>query len=73
MKSLTLFFGLIAVMLGGLWILQGLGAVHIQPILCFADCAPIHGASLVWTIIGFLMTAAGVAAIIRSRKRRYQD
>jgi hypothetical protein len=27
MKKLTLFFGVIAILLGGLWLLQGLGAV----------------------------------------------
>jgi hypothetical protein len=73
MKKLTLFFGVIAIPLGGLWLLQGLGAVQIRPILCFVDCAPIQGASATWTIIGFLMIAAGVVAIFRSRKGRAQD
>jgi hypothetical protein len=73
MKKLIVFFGVIAIMLGGLWFLQGLGAVQIRPILCFVDCAPIQGASPTWVIIGFLMAAAGVVAIIRSRKGRAQD
>jgi hypothetical protein len=73
MKKLPLVFGVIAVLLGGLWLLQGLGAVQIRPILCFVDCAPIQGASRTWTIIGFLMVAAGVVAIIRSRKGRAQN
>ena len=67
MKSLTAIFGAIAVLLGSLWILQGLGAVQIRPILCFVECAPIQGSSRTWTIIGFLMVATGVVAIVRSR------
>jgi hypothetical protein len=73
MKKLSLFFGVIAILLGGLWLLQGLGAVQIRPILCFVDCAPIQGASRTWTLIGFLMVVAGVVAIIRSRKGRPRD
>jgi hypothetical protein len=73
MKSLTLFLGVVAVLLGGLWLLQGLGAVQIRPLLCFANCAPIQGASSNWAIIGFLVVAAGVIAIIRSLKGRTQD
>lgn len=70
MKKLTLFCGVIAVLLGSLWLLQGLGVVQIRPILCFVDCAPIQGASRTWTVIGFLMVAAGVVAIVRSRMGR---
>lgn len=70
MKNLTLFCGVIAVLLGSLWLLQGLGVVQIRPILCFVDCAPIQGASRTWTVIGFLMVAAGVVAIVRSRMGR---
>jgi hypothetical protein len=73
MKKLTLFLGLIAVALGGLWLLQGLGAVHIRPILCFGDCEPIQGASRTWALIGFLTVVGGVASIIRSHKGRAQD
>ena len=63
----------VSVLLGGLWLLQGLGIVHVQPILCFADCAPIQGASFAWPISGFLFVTAGVVAIffsLRWRARR---
>jgi hypothetical protein len=70
MKKLTLFCGVIAVLLGSLWLLQGLGVVQIRPILCFVDCAPIQGASRTWTVIGLLVVAAGVVAIVRSRMGR---
>ena len=70
MKKAALVFGVISAMLGGLWLLQGLGLVHVRPILCFADCAPIQGASLTWAIVGFLMIMVGVIAIYFSLRRR---
>jgi uncharacterized integral membrane protein len=69
MKKIALIVGVISVLLGGLWLLQGLGGVHIRPILCFADCAPVQGASLTWAIIGLLMVAAGVTAMFFSLTR----
>jgi hypothetical protein len=70
MKTITLFVGVISVLLGGLWLLQGLGVVRIRPILCFADCAPVQGPSLTWAIIGLLVVSAGVFALFSSLKRR---
>jgi hypothetical protein len=69
MKTLVLAAGVIGVALGGLWLLQGLGVVHIPPILCVADCAPLQGASPAWAIIGFLTVAAGALAIFYAVKR----
>jgi hypothetical protein len=69
-KKIVLVVGVISVLLGGLWLLQGLGVVHLGPILCFADCEPIQGASLTWAIVGFLLVAAGVIAVFRSLKGR---
>ena len=66
----VLVFGIIAILFGGLWLLQGLGVVHIRPILCFVDCAPVQGPSSTWAIIGFLVVAAGVIAIVFSLKGR---
>jgi hypothetical protein len=72
MKKITLVAGVIGVLLGGLWLLQGLGVVHIRPILCFADCAPIQGPSSTWAIAGFLFATAGVLAIFLSFRWRTQ-
>ena len=68
MKKTILFIGVISALLGGLWLLQGLGVVHVRPILCFADCTAIQGASSVWATIGFLLLAAGIIAIFSSRR-----
>jgi hypothetical protein len=69
MKTLIGLAGVLAIMLGGLWWLQGLGVVHMRPILCFADCAPIQGRSAAWAIIGGVLAAAGAWVVLRVLKR----
>ena len=73
MKTVALIAGVIGVLLGGLWLLQGLGIVHVRPILCFANCTPIQGPSSTWAIVGITVFAAGVRAIFYSRKSRSGD
>lgn len=71
MKKMIYFsVGLGTALLGVLWLLQGLGIVQMQPILCFADCVPIQGASTTWVVIGVLALAAGGALIFWTLKRR---
>ena len=72
MKKIAFVVGVICILLGGLWLLQGLGAVHIRPILCFANCEPIQGASRAWAITGLLLATAGAIAIFFSLKARAQ-
>lgn len=69
MKRIALVVGVLSVLLGGLWLLQGLGVVHVRPILCFANCAPVQGPSSTWAIIGVSVLTAGVLAILYSGKR----
>jgi hypothetical protein len=70
MRKLARVAGVICTLLGALWFLQGLGVVHIRPILCFADCAPIQEPSPAWAIIGFLALAAGILTMAYSIKGR---
>ena len=69
LRITALVFGVIAVLLGGLWLLQGLGLVQVRPILCFADCAPIQGPSVTWAVTGAITLAVGGCSILWSRKR----
>ena len=69
MKKTAIVIGVAFELLGGLWLLQGLGVVHVKPILCFANCAPVQGASLTWAIVGIITVAIGSAALFYSRKR----
>jgi hypothetical protein len=68
-RIVALVFGIGAILLGGLWLLQGQGLVQIRPILCFADCAPIQGPSTTWAVVGALALALGGLAMVWSRRR----
>lgn len=68
MRITALICGIIAVLLGGLWLLQGLGIVHLRPLLCFADCAPVQGPSVKWAVIGAVTLTVGGISVIWSRK-----
>lgn len=70
MKIVALIAGVICVLLGGLWLLQGLGAITMAPLLCFANCTPIEGPSSTWAAIGLVMLLAGAAALGYALKRR---
>jgi hypothetical protein len=69
MKLLIGVVGALAAMLGTLWLLQGLGAVHMRPILCVADCAPIQGSSPTWAVIGGVVAVIGVLAVVYAVRR----
>ena len=62
--------GLILAALGGLWLLQGLGVVHIEPVACVGACEPLEGPSPMWAAIGFVVLAAGLGAIYFAFRRR---
>lgn len=68
MRIAALICGILAILLGGLWLLQGLGVVHIIPILCIADCVPIQGPSVGWAVIGAVTMGIGGLIIFWSRK-----
>jgi hypothetical protein len=68
MRKLTIIVGVLAILLGGLWLLQGLGVVRIRPILCVANCAPVQGPSTGWAIAGAIVLGLGIAAVVRSRR-----
>ena len=70
LRITVMVFGVLAILLGGLWLLQGLGLVHVRPILCFADCAPVQGPSLTWAVIGAITVALGGFGVAWSRKNR---
>ena len=70
MKIIVVTASVIAVLLGGLWLVQGLGLVTIPPILCVAECEPLEGPSPVWAAIGAVLLALGGFGLFRALKRR---
>lgn len=70
MKILLTIAGLIAVLLGGLWFLQGTGLVHLKPILCVAACKPVEQPTPLWTAIGAVLVLIGLYGLWRAWRRR---
>jgi len=70
MKKIALIIvGLLFSALGGLWLVQGLGLVHIEPIACVAKCETLDGPSPTWTVIGAVVLAGGLFALFRAFRR----
>ena len=70
MRWIVVILGVIGVLLGGLWLLQGLGIVQMAPILCVAECEALEGPEPTWAAIGFVVLAVGAAAIYFALRRR---
>lgn len=51
------------VLLGAPWLMQGLGLITAQPVLCVADCEPLVGPSVTWALAGIVAVAAGLAGL----------
>ena len=62
-KIITTIVGVLAVLLGLLWFLQGADILHIKPILCFGECEYIEGGSRFWEITGALLFVFGIAVL----------
>jgi drug/metabolite transporter (DMT)-like permease len=69
MGWISLAVGIVAVFLGGLWLMQGLGLIVIDPILCVGDCEPLEGPSASWAVLGFIVLTLGALAIAYGLKR----
>ena len=69
MKIAAGIVGVVGILLGGLWFLQGLGLVRLRPLLCFADCAPLQGPSIVWAIAGGSVAILGFCLTIYALRR----
>jgi len=68
MRWLLRIVGVIAVLLGLLWLVQGLGLVTVPPILCVAGCETLTGPDLFWAVAGLGLALAGAAALVWSRR-----
>jgi len=58
-----LIIGVVMASLGFLWFLQGADIIHLQPILCFANCEPITGKSPAWQTVGAITFFAGIVIV----------
>jgi len=65
LKYIVVIAGIILLLLGLLWFIQGIGIIKMCPILCFADCECITGGSLSWTVIGAIAFIVGILIVYR--------
>lgn len=70
MRIVALIIGVLAILLGGLWLVQGLGLLHIKPVACVAECQELKGPSTTWAITGAVTVAVGALLARWSRKPR---
>jgi len=70
MKWVGAILGVLALMLGGLWLLQGTGLVVVEPIACLGECAVLAGPSLPWALAGAALALSGAGLIWFSLLRR---
>jgi hypothetical protein len=70
LRKLLGVVGVLAVLLGGLWLLQGLGIVHMKPVACVADCRTLDGPSMQWAVIGAVVVAVGLFGAVWGFRRR---
>ena len=70
MKWIGAVFGVVLILLGGLWFVQGTGLVTVSPILCVAECQPLEGPSLPWALAGLAALLLGAALLRFSLRRR---
>ena len=69
-KTSIVFVGIIAILFGSLWFLQGTSIIQICPILCFADCECLTGGSPLWTVVGLIALSTGIGAVYFGLKHR---
>jgi len=72
-KFALAFVGIIAILLGLLWFLQGAAIIQMCPILCFADCECLTGGSLSWEIIGLIVLLIGIGVVYLGLRRNKKD
>jgi hypothetical protein len=70
MRILKLIVGIVLVLLGLLWALQGADLIHIEPVMCVANCEPLIGGSTTWLITGVLVMVAGAGMLYTLKRKR---
>jgi uncharacterized BrkB/YihY/UPF0761 family membrane protein len=68
-KIVLIVVGVVAMLLGLLWFLQGTAIIQMCPILCFANCECLTGGSLLWEIIGLVVFFIGIIIIYFGLRR----
>ena len=52
--------GILLILLGALWSLQGADLIHLEPVACVANCEPLTGPSTTWLLAGLVTVSLGL-------------
>jgi hypothetical protein len=63
----SVIVGVVLMLLGLLWLLQGADTVHVRPILCVANCKPVTGGSVGWLTAGIVALLVGLLLVAGAR------
>jgi hypothetical protein len=61
--------GLILVIIGLVWFLQGAAILHLCPVLCFTDCECVTGGSPFWEAGGVIASIMGIGIVYFGLRR----
>ena len=70
MRWIFVVFDVLCILLGALWLLQGVGVVEIDPILCVGECQALEAPSVTWAAIGGGVCAVGLLIVGFALRRR---
>jgi hypothetical protein len=57
-------FGILLILLGVLWSLQGADLIRLEPVACVANCEPLTGPSTTWLLAGLATASLGLIVTI---------
>jgi hypothetical protein len=63
MRVVAAVVGVILLLLGLLWFLEGAAIVRFCPVLCFVDCECVMSESLLWEGVGAIVFIVGLTII----------
>jgi len=69
MRVFKLIVGIVLVLLGLLWSLQGADLIRIEPVLCVANCEPLVGGSLTWLVTGIIVILVGAGILVTLKRK----
>lgn len=68
----AMFLAVLVLLLGGLWLGQGIGLIRIEPVACVGACEPVEAPSLTWSLAGIGLLALGMTGLLVARRRLSQ-
>lgn len=70
MRWIKVLLGIVAVVLGTIWVLFGTGYIAIKNVICFDICSEtMEGPNQFWTVVGIFALLIGLVTVLRTTAR----